>query len=105
MSAMPTQRAWPSEVPVLTARDICRTTFYDLCGRRCLLGWIGETFTISRQRCAIAAVRRAMETDSADIAYFNDDVGNTKTEIARVWNRAMAKLDYVVGNPEAKKKR
>ncbi len=35
-------------------------------------------------------------------AFFNDRKWRRKSDIAKVWNRAMAELGYVVNNPEAK---
>lgn len=39
--------------------------------------------------------------DPKTIVSFNDDLGRKKETLAKVWNRTMAKLGYVKGNPEA----
>jgi hypothetical protein len=39
---------------------------------------------------------------SENLIEFNDYVGRKNESLARVWNRAMARLGYVEGNPEAR---
>jgi len=90
---------WPTEVPVLTARDICRGKFANTKGRRCLSGWCREVFSGSTLYHAAETSLRA-ETNKP-ITWYNDDARNSKAAIARAWNRAMARLGYVIDNPEA----
>lgn len=37
------------------------------------------------------------------IMAFNDDTGRRKETLAKIWNRTMASLGYVKGNPKAKR--
>jgi hypothetical protein len=95
---------WPAEVPVLTAKDIHRGDLDGPRGTHCLLGWGLETFhDESARHEARRAMKQHIETVYSSVGVFNDDADNPKTEIARVWNRAMADLGYTEGNPEAPK--
>ena len=100
------RRRWPKEVPILTGDDIVRRKMSSCDGERhCLLGWKCTVFDLASHGHD-ATMRKAQDAlDSAAgtcfIAQFNDSTRNSKDEIAAVWNRAMAKLGYVVGNPEA----
>lgn len=106
---------WPDEVPILSARNLCRHVLANGKGQRCLLGhcetaklstaesWIGfMVFPKVRLALLRAARQLGLEGAQHQVAAFNDDKRNTKTQLARVWNLAMANLGYVVGNPEAK---
>lgn len=107
-----TKDGWPVEVPVLEAKDIFKGDYGDGHGRCCLLGWMSKVFPIESgvafgdgtgdSKC-MAKVRRAITgvINAKDIVAWNDNDHREKSEIARAWNRAMAKLGYVVGNPEA----
>lgn len=93
--------AWPKEVPVLTARDIHKGSLDGPNGTHCLYGWLYKSFG------AFSIPTKAFEQLRDDcgtplLGNFNDS--NPKRKVARTWNRAMAKLGYVVGNPEAKAK-
>lgn len=109
---------WPDEVPVLEASDICQGPF-QLGECRCTVAWAVDAFGISgdllrfdghakviRKLCDSAAELHAAEAGAArrhQAAYiYSDCLENSTALVARVWNRAMAKLGYVRGNPEAK---
>lgn len=94
---------WPKEVPILTARNMHKGSFShqsrDDC--HCLFTWSMNVFPVASS--VRQMIRKTIRRKS--IVSFNDDPRNSKSTLARVWNRAMAKLGYVVGNPEAKRKR
>jgi hypothetical protein len=100
---------WPKEVPILEGRDFCIGTL-SAGERHCLLGWAREVFDDPRIRLkANDAVFEAMHKVRPDfksfrygqeIAEFNDVPGQSKRILATVWNRAMAKLGYVMRNSE-----
>lgn len=100
--------AWPKTVPILEADDICREQLNGPGGTHCLMGWINVQFNGLREQsagevCVQFEVDRAVgESGKVGFVAFNDWRGNSLDAVARVWNRAMAKLGYVVGNPEAK---
>ena len=102
---------WPDEVPVLEASDLCIVE-YDGKGCGCLLKHATETFCpISKggwERLdeAMLAAHNTLGTgtpsrnDGDWITTFADKGLISRETAARVWNLAMAKLGYVVGNPE-----
>lgn len=112
---------FPKTVPVLEAEDFCQAKCKDyVTDKCCLIGHASRTFlrknnpvTDDYQRLP-AQVRKALrnaieehighfplEDESWSVFHFNDSFIRTMDELAKVWNRAMAKLGYVVGNPEA----
>ena len=104
---------WPDEVPVLVAGDIHKGWFNGPGDTHCLAGWWREicdepsdSYSPSDVDEAIVEAARELGAREADykwgqsVSYIND--GNPKPLVARIWNRAMAKLGYVVNNPEAK---
>lgn len=96
----------PDEVPVLTSHHFCRGRFNGPNETHCLEGWIIQVFG-SRYLIPGETARNAIENQVGSsglwsIHKFNDDRRNSKRRLAQVWNRAMASLGYVVGNPEAK---
>jgi hypothetical protein len=119
----------PKAVWVLDGEDFCRGIQQG--GTCCLIGWASvvflgieqpQTSDFSRLPAPVKeALVQAVQTVSgqsqlpvseASVYGFNDrgfyDDNRTtqhKTALARVWNLAMAKLGYTVGNPEAKRKK
>lgn len=97
--------AWPKEVPILTARDMCREE-YDAGTRHCLMGWCYAAFDNADLHYRVEdAIRRECKKickRDCGVLSFNDDPANSKQTLAAVWNRTMAKLGYVTNNPEAK---
>lgn len=98
---------WPDEVPVLEPDDICKGSFGTADGRRCIVGWAREVFGLLTGECdeMLNTVRVAYrDIEGVDFRggmfEFNDDTPSDL--VARVWNRATARLGYVVNNPEAK---
>ena len=92
---------WPKEVPILEASDICKYILDGPNDTHCLIGWCNAVFGVD---CRVNA-RRVIEdaTGSWNIIEWNDCANRGKFTIANAWNRAMAKLGYVVGNPVAKR--
>ena len=93
---------WPDEVPILTADDICRGRKSDGHGRHCLTGWRDEVFGLVVSNEIFVTVSDALTAECGTdlIVDFNDLPTRPAGEIARAWNRAMARLGYVVENPE-----
>lgn len=92
---------WPDEVPVLSSRHMTRG--YVAGDRRCLIAWTGDVFdctTFGRVDVALESACR----DSGVALHAATGCGRevSLALMARIWNRAMAKLGYVVNNPEAK---
>ena len=98
---MPTSK-WPKTVPILEADDICRQYLHGDNGRHCLAGWKLVVFGDARDQVYERLYEEAGvgAMNWIGLTRFNDT--KPKAEVARVWNRAMARLGYVVGNPEAK---
>ena len=96
---MATTLDWPNKVPMLTYRDMCRDVMNGQSDTHCLMGWAQVVFPTEEMRCRALA---AMQVGPGAVSQFNDDRTNSQTKLARTWNRAMARLGYVVGNPEAK---
>lgn len=123
---IPSRARPPEEVDIVTAKDIyCG----DLSGgkghkQHCLLGLSKVNFgkgergvnlnsnSFYRESSAEMFVNRELRKSvkaftgdmDVDVDEFNDEnMGNAQRYwIARVWNATMARLGYVVGNPEAK---
>lgn len=94
--------AWPKTVPILEPHHIHKGDYDGLNGTHCLAGWWQQAFAKREERWAAwKAIQCAV--GSVDPTQFNDSRRRPKSTIARAWNRAMARLGYVVGNPEAKK--
>ncbi len=98
------QIAWPGEVPILSAEDMHKGGFDGPNDTHSLGGWatlvfVGgvEMFGVAIAIADEAGVRRTYQ----DINDFNKAPGIRRSTLAKVWNRAMASLGYVVGNPEA----
>lgn len=101
---------WPEDVPILEADDFIRGQLF--AGQRaCSVGWAIKTFSpmdydIDRNVYSkLTETAKEMDAEFSSgygVYSFNDDPRNSKQLLARIWNRAMAKLGYVVGNPEAK---
>lgn len=103
---------WPETVPVLEAGDICRGASRD--GERCcLLQWRVDVFgSVCSTKCqvpqqaSLLIIRAAIELGASGIPHLggiveiNDSPSNDSALLARIWNRAMARLGYVVNNPE-----
>lgn len=116
---MATKPKWPKEVDIVTEQDICKGMRHDGAGRHCLQGLLdnnfGKCFKLNgtrsmavyneiRQKAvdAIYCEIQAERQESADcIVSFNDKDVTPKSLIAKVWNRAMYRLGYTVGNPKS----
>lgn len=107
------RRKWPESVPILTGEDILQDGRYhelDICpeedisveyeGRSCLVGWTRRTFEPGNVLEKARLILSNQIPQDYGITYWNDDIA-TAEEAAQVWNRAMAKLGYTEGNPEA----
>lgn len=81
--------AWPTQVPILNASDICRDE-YDRGEQHCLLGWASKIF----HNWEFNQVFGALWEVAGSPSEFNDDRQNTKTEIAAAWNLVMRQLGY-----------
>jgi hypothetical protein len=83
---------WPTEVPVLTARDVPPGTLF------CLAA------DVFHDPATLPEVENALVDAALASKDFRGNVRvGTKTTVARVWNLAMADLGYTEGNPEAPK--
>ena len=110
---------WPKSVPILEASDINRGGYNGPDGTHCLFGWVVSVFDIDPMDLATFDDRRPegllgralydaclklspkhMPKGYYVFSYKNDNRRNTKADIARAWNRAMAELGYTEGNPE-----
>jgi hypothetical protein len=109
-------------VPVLEAGDFCRGTLHDnQADQSCLLGWLEDTFgdygakhhgrqvdmvILETIKECFPGLQNDYGSPITSVAEFNDLLvpGNGPAipngALAGVWNRAMAKLGFVVGNPE-----
>ena len=106
---------WPREVPILTGKDIIRGSVNSSDGKKhCLVGWMYVAFgrtngggcddTVWRQLLReINAARHPRKTKVkwSSVAVFNDRAHVSRAFIAKIWNRAMYKLGYTVGNPKS----
>ena len=81
--------SWPTKVPILDARDICRGRAFQG-EKRCLLGWTAESFG----GVEVSRVRRLLQEECGYEPTFNDNQENSLRKIANVWNRVMRKLGY-----------
>lgn len=109
----------PETVPIIEADDVYKGNLYGPNYTSCLLGWKNRTFGTLNTCSAKADLllrkeilrtckknRRFKGWDDwaqVSIPTFNDSSKTKKSTLARVWNRVMAKMGYVVGNPEAGK--
>jgi hypothetical protein len=109
------RKKWPKEVPVLVAGDICKGRLMDK-EKYCLMGWAYNSFgrrtpsgwfrNSPESRKVLAMLRDACRKELGyspqgdPIPVYNDSFRRSKAAIAKVWNQVMAKLGYVVGNPE-----
>ena len=83
---------WPKEVPILTAKDICRRwlklpTKQEV---RCLLGWTFDIFGMGQEM--IIVEKLLAKRCRKPIDEFNDDPKNSKTKIAQIWNDTMKEM-------------
>lgn len=91
---------YPKEVPILSARDICRGWADGPNGNHCLWGWnkvvFGPSASMGTRPYDLlqAAVVRASQSMHNDMTDFNDDKVNSKRKIAAVWNEVMVELGY-----------
>ena len=97
----------PKIVPILHAVDFTCNTFDNGKEQRCLLGWRNRIFGVRRgDEYGVCRVTEAFrkhfpeENRNTAITEANDEKLTTR-QCATVWNRAMASLGFVVGNPEA----
>jgi len=110
-------RKYPDTMPVLESSDIIRNEYGE--GRRhCLSGWVLECVgwdsplaASLEKRLFAEAERMGLRSCGVSMNYYhrfpsvvqiNDDRENRPRELAACWNRTIARLGYVVGNPEAK---
>ena len=97
-------RPWPKEAPILEATDFCRGVYH--CGTKsCLLGQV-QNFVgwqdgkSSKVIVAIVSVMGEFGWRGDFVADFSDNKRNSLSLLAKVWNKAMARLGYTEGNPE-----
>lgn len=69
---------------------------------KALQALIKECKKIDRHSQYPAFAKNEKYVDHLSILAFNDSLGRKKETLAKVWNRTMAQLGYVSGNPEAK---
>lgn len=97
---------WPKEVPVLTAKDMAIGNEESCRGKdepTCLALWTTRVFGVGdAYEKAEAAICSAAGINRTNQEIFDYNDSHSRRHNARVWNRAMARLGYVVGNPEAK---
>lgn len=107
---MSTKAVWPEEVPILEAKDFCRGAFDGPNGTHCLLGhcmqiteWRRYELNAEFRNAIMSAARDLKAARVTCIFDINDAKENSTALLARIWNLAMAKLGYVVNNPEARR--
>ena len=95
---------WPEKAPILEASDFCRGTFHTGT-RSCLMGhvqnfvgWQDDKY--HKVNDAIVSVLRKRGWRGDFVADFSDNKRNSLSLLAKVWNKAMARLGYTDGNPE-----
>jgi hypothetical protein len=105
MDTMPRNK-WPTEVPILTAEDMCKKQLYGPYGTACLVGHARRTFNAYdasiKDRGIFGQVYKALlktcskREDAVytfyEVAVYNDS--HTLAENAKVWNEAIAALGY-----------
>ncbi len=104
----------PEEVPILSARHMHKGNYNHPTKKdcHCLAGWLRVVFVemthpsvdfpfLIAQRSIVDA-RAEAGFPNTPIVDLNDLCGLTKSELARIWNRAMYLIDYTEGNPESK---
>lgn len=110
---------WPETVPILTAEDMCIVPLErGKCG--CLSEWMSrcfddvmwnsnddESLTVAMIEAHNQLGTHVPKMNALNETYFtyqtNRFAKTTRVLAARVWNRAMAILGYVVNNPECTK--
>lgn len=99
---------WPDEVPVLSGTNICRDS-YGRGAKRCLAGWYmhalcNDSFhQFTRVAAEEANAMGLQDVCASAVSSVNDSRRNRLSQIARLWNRVVARLGYVVNNPECTK--
>lgn len=88
------RRGWPREIPILGGNDCY--------GDEPLWCWFVDVFG----RCRPEVVQDAQRLLYSEVIRVSAGagiatLGSTRKVKSRVWNRAMAKLGYTEGNPEA----
>ena len=92
--------AWPKEVDVLEATDICRGQFNGPNKTHCIVGWLRHWFGCGLEYGKAEKIaHRIAHTHS--LMGWNDDPNTKKAEIARTINKVTAALGYTENNPEA----
>ena len=111
------KKQWPEKMPVLEGRNCCRGMLNGDNDTHCLYGWFLETTRFywhwGEKNAYVALFTNAIIASAEDVkatsiglcavSSINDDNRNSLAMLARIWNRAIAKLGYVVGNPECDK--
>lgn len=93
--------AWPKEVDVVEAKDICRRTF-ELGSQHCIIGWLNHWFSTPgvSSRNYLKSRKVAQQIIGTDaLMGWNDDTKNSKAKIARTLNEVTAALGYTENNP------
>lgn len=99
---------WPETVPILKEHHICKGDYDGPDGTHCLMGWVLDTFPYSRAGKEIQVhVENTLQrlAKAECVITYNDAPRRKRATCAALWNRAMAELGYVKGNPEAKPKK
>lgn len=102
--------AMPEQVYVLEAEDFCKGVYYNDKGQRCLSGWAHYHFNSYYQNDLLKEIlsyecikaSKKSKDNFYHIPGFNDSPKRSFETLAKVWNRFIARLGYVEGNPEAK---
>jgi len=92
----------PKKVPILSADDICRNTYWNDRGQKCLSQWVttcGGNFDFRNAlaRKLLVNLRIAglePRTTSPSIPTINDHGRNSKQKLAAVWNRTVKELGF-----------
>lgn len=108
--------AWPKTVPVLSESQMDIGPYNSAPGCGCLAFWNDDTFPFGRYsaeanqiRLALVEAHDQLDTVVANdprragidfVTCWSDEELISKSLLARVWNRAVAILGYVVNNPE-----
>ena len=97
--------AWPKEVDVVTADDICRRQFGDrekaYPEKCCFAGWLMHWFGHYKPEYYEAQNAAAGIIGTFNLPSWNDSWVRRNSTVARAINQTTASLGYTEGNPEA----
>lgn len=84
----------PERVPVLSAEMICKGTFGEPDGRRCLGGWRFKVFGFANHSSAGELARKTLAEACSPEGVFVWNDEHSPAECADLWNRTMESLGY-----------